>query len=284
MLRLAHLSDLHFGVPSYHINQFFSKEWLGNTNLLFVRKRQFQTDHLQTLPSFLEKEEIQYALLTGDFATTARSLEFEKAVGFTKELQERGIQSFTLPGNHDVYTRSSEKEKRFYQFFPSKELENTRVETRDLGEDWIYIGLDCALATGLIFSHGKFFEECEQALREVLEKQDPKKSILLANHFPLFTTGRPRHDLWRAKALQELLREFPRVKLYLHGHDHSPLLVDRQKEGYPLVINSGSCAQSPKGTFSVLELEKERCTQKLFLWKPDGWKLQSKTELLFQNP
>lgn len=267
-LRIAHLSDPHFSQITYHPSQLFSKRLIGNLNLLLFRKRSYQTEHLWHLPDLLETLNIEALFITGDFSSTSLDAEFAMGKRLVEAFRERQLSTYVLPGNHDCYTREAQCLKRYYHFFPSEELLEKRVEHFHLGKGWWYIGLDCALATPLFCAYGCFFEKTEAYLEQVLKSIPASDRVIVGNHFPLFPEGRPQRDLKRAHALQEMLKAFPQVKLYLHGHDHTHYVIDRQKEGYPLVLNSGSCAHRPDGTFYTIDLFDDEClVQRLVLNK-----------------
>lgn len=275
MFRVAHLSDLHFAAITYSWKQFFSKRWLGNCNLILFRKKTLLQRQLFALPDLLQQLNVQAILITGDLTTTSLSEEFQKARTFVDALFDRNLKPFLIPGNHDVYTCGAEKTKRFYSFFPSKSenysLKTDRIERHYLGQRWWWVPLDTALATSLVLSNGKFFKETELKLREVLTSIPTQDKIIIGNHFPLYKTAGPRHYLWRTEKLQQILKEFASVKLYLHGHDHTPYQIDRQKEGFPLVFNAGSCAHMPTSTFNLYELTDTTCNFIQYTWENSTW-------------
>ncbi|MCH9608878.1 MAG: 3',5'-cyclic adenosine monophosphate phosphodiesterase CpdA [Chlamydiales bacterium] len=255
-LRIAHLSDPHFSCVSFSPSQFLSKRWLGNLNLILFRSKAYQTTHLQKLPELLTKLDVEFVMITGDFTQTSLDEEFQKGASFAHSFKE---EVYTLPGNHDMYTKRSEKEQTYYNYFPSKALQTTRVEKKLLKEGWWLVGLDCARANSLLLSNGVFTPEMDAVLDQTLRSIPATDRVIIANHFPLFPSGRASHDTERGEALQEVLKKYPNVVLYLHGHDHEPYIIDHQNEGHPLVLNAGSCAHQPDGTFYLIELERESC-------------------------
>jgi len=269
-LRIAHLSDPHFSHATYHPAQFFSKRWIGNFNLIFSRQRTYQTQHLWHLPELLKTLNVENVFITGDFTSTSQDKEFAEGKYFVDQFLQKGLPTFVLPGNHDCYIKSVEKTRRFYSFFSSEALKDKRVETVPLKKGWWYIGLDCAVATPPFCSYGVFLESTEHFLKEALLSIPASERVIVGNHFPLYTTGRPLHDLKRAAELQQLLKSFPQVKLYLHGHDHNDYLFDRQNEGLPLVLNSGSCAHKPDGSFYLVELFEQECLVQRLLFRKEA--------------
>ncbi|MFZ0565834.1 MAG: metallophosphoesterase [Chlamydiales bacterium] len=269
-LRVIHISDPHFSHITYNPKQFLTKRWLGNCNLILFRQKAYQTRHLVHIPELVEQLAVEAVFITGDFSTTSIDEEFVKAKEFVKEFEKRNLPVYCLPGNHDCYTKEAERSKRFYHHFPSEGLKNNRIEKVELGKGWWWIGLDCALATSLIRSNGYFFPEMEKSLEKALSQIPSDENVIIGNHFPLYGSGRPRHDLARGQALREMIKRYPQVKLYLHGHDHTPYIIEKREENLPLVLNSGSCAHQPKGTFYLLELDDKGClVQRFFFRKED---------------
>lgn len=284
MIRIIHLSDPHFAEITYTPAQFFSKRWLGNCNLILFRKKIMQTQKLEILPELFTSLNVNFVCITGDLTTTSLPIEFEKALRFITTLKKDKVKVFALPGNHDFYTKDSEKNKLFYRYFKTESgpffLQNDRLELVYLGSKWWWLGLDTALATSLILSNGLFFKDMEKTLIAALNSVPSTDHIIIGNHFPLFKTGKPRHDLWRAEKLQNILKEFPNVKLYLHGHDHVPYIIN-QPHVSPVVFNAGSCSHI-NGTFNMFDLYEDQFVYSSFCW--DGkWKQSETKTFLFQE-
>ena len=120
--QIVHISDPHFAAVTYNPMQFLSKRWLGNLNLMLFRNKSYQTDHLMHLPALFKALDVEAVCITGDMASTSRHEEFKLAKKFVDQFREKGMKTFVLPGNHDVYTKGAEREKRFYHYFPSEAL------------------------------------------------------------------------------------------------------------------------------------------------------------------
>ncbi|MEZ5315529.1 MAG: metallophosphoesterase [Chlamydiales bacterium] len=256
MLKVAHLSDLHFSHPTFNPSQFINKRWIGNLNLLFFRKYLYDTKHLLHLPQFFDSLNVDHVCITGDFSSLSLDSEFRESKAFVDSFSQP---VYFLPGNHDCYTKAVEKTRRFYHFFPSEDLKNQRIEKKYLGKGWWWIGLDCAVATPPFYSLGLFSSTMKKALKQILDCIPLHEHVIIGNHFPLYPTHRPMHDLQGAHLLQQILKNYPQVKLYLHGHDHKYYIQEERKEGLPLVFNSGSVAHRSNGTFYLFQLNEKEC-------------------------
>lgn len=264
-LRLVHLSDPHFAHATFGLTQFFSKRWIGNLNLLLNRQRLHRTAPLWNLPQLFDALHVEHVMLTGDLATTALEEEFREGAKFVSTFK---MPLHTLPGNHDAYTFEAERSQAFYRYFPERDLQRSRITKVALGKGWWWVGLDCAVATPCFKSYGVFFSEMEKTLRQSLSSIPSTDGVILGNHFPLFGAGRPRHDLARHGSLQAIIREYPQIKLYLHGHDHAP--YHKKVEGLPHVLNAGSCSYWPGGSFYLIDIDAQGFTLEIYQCDKQG--------------
>jgi 3',5'-cyclic AMP phosphodiesterase CpdA len=278
-LRLMHFSDLHFTTLDWGWKTFTSKRWLGQLNYWLFRKNQYQTDHLAELPNFAKGWDADFVIASGDFTSTAHPKEFEHAHRFISTFKPPVL---TLPGNHDLYTTDSEKDQTFYHYFPCEDLQKHRMSMRHLKENWWWIGLDCARANHLLDSNGIFLHNMQDRLLSLLDSLPEEASIILGNHFPLFPSGRPRHDTAQADLLRAIIQRDRRIKLYLHGHDHAPYII-KSKINDLLTLNAGSVAHHPGGYFMLIELGPNRCHYKRYKSHDQGdWLLDCDQSHSFQ--
>jgi len=278
VLRIAHISDLHFSKPTWNISQFFSKRWIGNLNLLLTRKREYEHERLFPLPELFKSASIDHVLITGDLSTTSLEREFDKAADFVDKLKQAGLSVFAIPGNHDQYTQKAYRDSLFYQFFDasfSKEdepeqkwnLKEHKIAVKKLNNNWWLLLLDTAIATPLLSSRGFFSVEAEKNLEAVLSEIPRNDNVILANHFPFFKGESDRVGLIRSEQLQAKIRQFPQIKLYLHGHNHRHCIADLRSSGYPIVLDSGSTPHRSRGAINLIEISKEGCDVKVLQWK-----------------
>lgn len=277
-MRIAQLSDFHYTHLTCNPLRLFSKRILATLNWLGSRKKEFNEAQVEVLPELLKELGVDMVLLGGDFSTTSLEEEFQKAKRFVSKLSQKWI---AIPGNHDRYTKRSCITCRFYQHFAHAKtiqepldffnLQEHRIEVHTLKKGWRLIALDTALATHPYSSEGVFSEKLQAYLEEVLALIPQEESILLFNHFPFFQNDTPRHNLRRGEALQKILEQHPRIRLYLHGHTHRQIVADVQTSRLPLVLDSGSCAQGNKGSWNLIDLTDEGCAVSTYAWE-NGWK------------
>jgi len=276
---IAHISDLHFSKTSLNFRQFFSKRWLGNLNLLLRRGKHFHPPLLDTLIEELQKDKVDYVLISGDVSTTSKAEEFQEAKTFVNKLASLGYDVLTLPGNHDQYTRYDYKNQTFYEFFPHSfsqtedqfshlNLKEHKIAVKKLNPHWSIILLDTAVATSLTSSSGEFLPSLEKTLEELLAQIPKDHHLIIANHFPLLSEDKPNRLLERREPLKHLIQKHSNIKLYLHGHSHYFSLIDLRDHHLPILIDSGSTAHRKHGSFAMIDLYKNRFVVKEFRVTP----------------
>lgn len=277
-MRIIQISDFHFTQLTWNPFRLFPKRILGNFNWLWARRKAFAPQQLESLPALFRSLKPDLILFGGDFSTTALSEEFKIAARFVKKCPQPWI---AIPGNHDHYTFRSYRGKHFYKFFSNKRKEITHpvefftlkdhgIEAHPLSENWNLVALDTALATNPYSSEGLFSEKLEEYLKEVLKLIPENGSILLFNHYPFFQNDVERRNLRRGDALQEIIKQDPRIRLYLHGHSHRHTIADLQPNNLPIILDSGSCALAKKGTWNLIDLTPEGCKVDVYRWN-DAW-------------
>lgn len=279
-IRIAHISDLHFSKITFSPTQFLTKRWIGNLNLLLFRRNLSNKTHLDQLPSLFAQNKVDLVIISGDLSSTSQDIEFTQAKAFIKELEKRNIPSLVLPGNHDHYTKEAFKKKLFYQYFSnnqqslvsSHKLKDNRLEIHQLTDKWWIITLDTVIPTPLLSSQGVFSKELEMRLEEVLQNAPKDISIILVNHFPFFQHDSPHNRLVRGSSLKALLRKYPNVKIYLHGHTHRQCTADLRAHGLPVLFDPGCCGNINNASWHLLDISHEGYSVKVYQWKK-LWKI-----------
>jgi len=261
-MRIAHISDLHFGSVAISPLQFFSKRWLGNFNFLFKRKNEFLYNRLIDLIAFFKAEGVTHVVITGDLSVTSRKKEFKMARRYIDLLEEEGFAVFTVPGNHDHYTKRSYHNKSFYRHFNplfSKDcpynLEKNQVSYTRLSEGLWLMGLDTAKATSLISSEGHFSAQIEKNLLSALKEIPEGEKVILINHFPFFCNDSDYKQLVGGENLKNLLAKHPQVILYLHGHTHRQTVADLRGSDLPIISDSGCTPHKKNGACHLFAID-----------------------------
>jgi len=282
MLRIAHISDLHFAKASFSLKQFMSKRWVGNFNTMLIRNFFYSQKQLFQLPRLFKKLNVDYIIITGDFTATSQVKEFELAQAFLATFKDNDIKILSIPGNHDHYTKSAFLNKRFYHFlenmspnhnFPTKsyKLKEHGVESFPLDGKWWYVGIDTALATPILSSRGLFSEKIEHELINLLAHIPKDFNILVVNHFPFLPHGSKRKILVRGSRLKAILENTPQVKIYLHGHTHKHKIISSR----PLILDSGSVTSKRSGSFNLITLTHHDIEVDVYRWRSKQWQLEN---------
>lgn len=260
-MRLAHISDLHFGSFSLSPIQFFSKRWIGNFNYLLTRKKYFAYNRLIDLIDFFKKEGVTHVIITGDFTITARRIEYKMGKRFIQLLENEGIKVFTIPGNHDHYTKRSFRKKSFYRFFSSAFDESCSFNLKDncvtyskIGDRLWLMGLDTAISTPFFSAQGLFGPVVEENLKKAISEIPKDETIILINHYPFFHNKIGKHELARGHVLEKLLKEHPNIELYLHGHTHRQVVADLRNSDLPIISDTGSTPHVKGGACHLFEI------------------------------
>ncbi|NGX46691.1 MAG: 3',5'-cyclic adenosine monophosphate phosphodiesterase CpdA [Chlamydiae bacterium] len=277
-MRIAHISDLHFGSASFGPMQFLSKRWLGNFNYFFHRKKEFLYNRLIDLINFFKEQGITHVIITGDLSVTSRKKEFKMAKRYIDLLKKEGLSVFTIPGNHDHYTKRSDRKKHFYRFFDTHydkdcpfNLKQHKVTYTRLKEGLWLMGIDTTVATSLISSQGHFTPEVEENLTKALKEIPKYEKVILLNHFPFFYNDAPKKHLVRGSLLKNLLQKHPNVQLYLHGHTHRQTVADLRGSDLPIISDSGSTPHIKNGACHLFDFGDN--TIKLDVYRYEGeWK------------
>ena len=267
--------DFHFTHLTWNPLRLFSKRFFGNLNWLLTRKEAFSTAQLEPIAPLLRDLKVDLVLLGGDFTTTSMPEEFEKAKTWIGQISQPWV---AIPGNHDHYTRTSYRTKRYYRYFPQDNLAKEGVAVHPLSKEWTLIVLDTARATPPHSSEGLLSERLEARLEEILKTIETP--IILFNHYPFFQNDLPSRRLTRGEALEKLLRRNPQIRLYLHGHTHRHTIANLQPGGLPLVLDSGSAAQGTKGSWNLIDLTTAGCTVTGYRWNQQ-WAPFRKEEILW---
>jgi 3',5'-cyclic AMP phosphodiesterase CpdA len=272
-MKIAHISDLHFFHFSWHPVTFFSKRILASMNYLCFRRKVFNHKQLFSLVDLFVKEGVDLVIISGDLTTTGHKKELKQAQKFLKLFAGHNIKTLVIPGNHDFYLKHDEKKKTFYQFFQNDpdDLQSAKVEKGPLVDNWWYLALDTTFASSPLSSEGLFTEQISEQIVRTLQQIPKEAHILCINHFPLFAPDGPRRALVGREKLCELIKEYPQIKLYLHGHTHCHSIADLRSGHLPIIFDAGCTSYAEQGSFNMLELGKDAILVDVYNFSNAQW-------------
>ncbi len=257
-MKIAHISDIHFFVPSFKVSHLFTNEWLGNLNVYYSRRNFFITENLDAFISSLLKEKIDVLVITGDFTSTANGKEFALAKEFIQKVLDSGIRVFGLPGNHDMYTKKSVRHRTFYHCLDNLPIfSHGHLHFETLTDSWNIILLDTTMHNKIGRANGHFTLDHEKTLHHLLDKSS---NVIVANHFPLEDKSKTHH-LIRDKHLHHLLRDSKKQVLYLHGHTHNTSYHQETDQFH--VFNSSESTVTEKFHYHLIDLTKDQFSHRV---------------------
>ena len=223
MLRLIHLSDLHFGAHDPVL--------------------------VEAVERRLDEEKPDLVVVSGDFTQRARTEQFEQAGAFLMRVREAGHEVLAVPGNHDVplydvlrrFLSPLTRYKRYIDdsLCPFIQIDGAAV-----------LGINTARS--LTFKNGHISEQQMDMIRDTFAKTSIRQPRILVTHHPLFAL--PVGD---GPKLGELMDDHELaldaiadagVDLLLAGHNHRASVNDAgslvKGAGKALVIQAGTATST----------------------------------------
>ena len=118
-MRIAHLSDPHLldlaGVPSGRL--LGNKRLTGYLTIKLHRGSAHRREVVEAMVDDINRGGFDHVVITGDVTNLALEPEFELARRVFDRLEVGPANVSVIPGNHDVYTRGSERSQRFAEYF-----------------------------------------------------------------------------------------------------------------------------------------------------------------------
>ena len=223
-MRIVHISDLHFWHITLNPMRLMGKRLLGMGNLILNRARAYKLEVMPTLVERVKELKPDHLLVTGDLTTTALDEEFQAVRQALLALPQNPSFLTVVPGNHDRYTRESDRngifEKYFAEFAPSPSY----PWLKQIGQDTAILGLD-PCHPNPISARGTISTEQLQRAAELLDRAGMKaKRLLVACHYPVALPAgiieNRGHGLRGSRHMHAFLARYSPA-VYCHGHIHS---------------------------------------------------------------
>lgn len=217
-----HLTDFHFWEIVGNPLQLLNKRAIGALNVLLRRRKEFVMERAESFADYVAECGVKQLVMTGDFASTATEKEMALGAAFTRGMERRGLETWAIPGNHDVYTFEAVRKKRFENhmgpWLPPDPL--PAVTRLSGGTPVLFVPTVCP---NYLSSRGNISEEEIGAAAALLEGLE--SPVVVAGHYPLLAETyayetRGNRVLRNADALRDALGRSGRDVLYVSGHVH----------------------------------------------------------------
>jgi 3',5'-cyclic AMP phosphodiesterase CpdA len=240
----AHISDVHvLDLAGVSAARYLNKRLSGLLNLALKRRNAHPIALLEAVVDDLIARPVDHVLLTGDLTNLALPSEFRRAREVLDPIARPDLLSL-VPGNHDIYTRGSARERRFESYFG--DLMWTGVDVDRL-YPWYkrvgsvnLVGLCSAVPRLPLVATGEVSPAQLARLTQFAGEHEFRRD---------FTIGMVHHNLHRRGRRKDLLHGMRNrdqvldtcaeagVDLLLHGHTH---VANRFRYGAMRVLGSGS--------------------------------------------
>jgi predicted phosphodiesterase len=243
-MRIAHLTDLHITQLPPDPRGFLDRRISGALNLkLLGRGERYRdsADRGRHAVAQIIAENPDAVVFGGDATSLSEPSEFAGAAEVLAPLLELGVPCFALAGNHDRYTKTAEKERRFEQAFSAWRLFEPGWHNVEIGGLPISF-VDTARANSMIWdSRG----------RRIVPPNPPPR-LVFAHYGILDHRAEPDrkwHALRDEESLRVTLRDGPGTT-WCCGHLHRSF---SSRAGGLIQFCAGSVG-GPLGAWQMIEL------------------------------
>jgi 3',5'-cyclic AMP phosphodiesterase CpdA len=228
-MKFIHISDLHLYTEGYTFKDLLHpKRLAGWLNYTFRRKGKFidSIDKLKKIEEFIDANDVDGVVLSGDTTCLGSHGEFERAEKYIKSLSKKVKYFAMIPGNHDYYINR----KLYNQVFAALTQSDDFINNDSCGviefSDNVYIVLLNSVKPNpnTLLSSGKVSDSQLESLTKVLDKlkTDSRNKVFICSHYGLRqedgTEDTKTHGIANDKELECILDK--RDVSLLHGHIH----------------------------------------------------------------
>ncbi len=144
--------------------------------------------------------------------------------------------------------------------------------------NWVVVTLDVAKSNISFSAAGNFSKKIEAKLLSTLKNIPEEKKIIILSHYPLTPTNKKRNRLIGLERLKSIITDDPRIKLFLHGHNHE----ERIEENCPISMDAGSCSYNNNGSFHLIRIQEDKIVVEIYTHQ-NGWKHTKTREILWNR-
>lgn len=259
----------------------------GGVNFLRGRGRRFERalEKLDRLADFTNSGEVDLVVFSGDFTAMGTRAEFATARAAIQPFVTSPAEFVCVAGNHDLYTRTVVREKRFETTFkgllesdlPDAPVDGPWPIVRLLGDDVAVVALNSAKPNPIPWrSSGRIPPQQLQALSGVLARPElENRFVFVVTHYaPCLADGGPDTAAHGLENAEEFLRACAVVErgAILCGHVHETYRVRLPAIG-PEVFCAGSATMHELEGFWMYEVEDGRLSARRGRWTGHGYEV-----------
>ena len=253
MIRLAHLSDLHFGRTDASL--------------------------LAPLEDELARARPDLVVISGDLTLQAREREFREAAAFIRALP---APCFVVPGNHDIPSHHA-LERLVHPFRRWRSHIGTDLEPTWIDSRVALVGLNTVQRASwrINWSHGHIGRRHLARVEHRLAALPPGPVRVVVGHHPFFAPD-PLLQNRVLRRSDEALRMFRRhrVRLVLAGHLHRAFMHELPGDdpAWPLMVVHGGTTISTRlrgesNAFNIIDLGADGAVRvEARVWTDGGWR------------
>jgi 3',5'-cyclic AMP phosphodiesterase CpdA len=287
-MRILHFSDPHvpphFG--SVPLRDWWNKRIFGWVNHLLRRRRRFrEVEHkLARLGDFVEDNEIDAVLCTGDYTVLGTSDELHRARSLVQPIIDQVSVFVTIPGNHDLYVKDCVLERRFERAFgdtlkndlPAVTVEGRWPMVRFLDDHVAVISINSSIPHRTPWRSSGVVSDLQlNALRGILHlpRIQDRQVFIMIHHAPLLAAGRPerlRHGLEQWSEFLDVCA-LSKGSAVLFGHVHHCYRHDLPGQSVSL-FSAGSVTISRREGFWVFEVDSRDYHASRGCWDGDHYR------------
>ena len=290
-MKIGHISDIHWlDTQDAKFTDFLNKRISGGINLLAGRARIHSTLTAQAAIEKIKDLGCTHLIVSGDLTNLALPAEFN-AVRIALNRFFIDEKMTIVPGNHDFYTRESEKAKRFETYMyrtPPGNLDFGCDETWPfvkIVKDVAFIGVNSAQPRPWFVAAGRIGEHQLDMLEKALAHPEVacRTKIVVLHHHLFQILQSPGESLRKLEDASDFIDVCldGKVNLIVHGHNHDYSIKCFKNI---IIAEPGSCSvckfKSPNraGKFNVYTISERKIridtwlfeNNKFNLWK--SWK------------
>lgn len=242
-LRAVMFGDVHLYSQWAWPHELLGKRLLGMANLWATRRNRLKMELFEAVVQRMAECQPDLVLGSGDLTMTSLASEFALALEALGPLIDR-FNTLIIPGNHDRYTYTAARRRRFEQYF-APHCPTAYPYHAKLADRLHLIALDGARPTP-INARGRLRRPQRQALNQLIDEQlDAEDRLIVLCHYGIgtpedVTPENAFHGLADLRQVKRLLETVPCPTLYVHGHIHKSWCWQHDTLAQVLTVNTGA--------------------------------------------